>query len=591
MTIEIALVLGIIIIVAILFAIDRFSPDVIALGVMAVLVISGLIPLKRALQGIGSEAFLLVLGLLVMTAALEKTGFVNMVGSWVADKAGRSQRRFLLVTILSAAAMSAVMSNTGATAFFLPIVIGISRTLKISRSKLLMPLAFSTILASSVTLVATTTNIVVSGILEGEGFPPLGMFELARVGVPILLSGIVYLIAAGRNMIPDRPYDEPFSVDANVRNYLTEVSIPADSKFCGLTVAQAALGRDFDLTILRIRKDNRMFLVPSASTVLEAGDVLLVEGDRDGLLELGQESGLELKPRSEIDKDEVRSERVSLFEVILLPRSPMIGQTLKKLDFRRSSGLQVLGINRSGRTIRKKLSEVRLEVGDQLLLHGSRLSAAAMDKDGIFRLLHVIREDDHEPQKALFSAGVFLLVLLLAALNIFPVALSALIGMLVVFSTSCITPEEAYRAVNWKVLLLIGGMLALGLAVQDSGTAEFLANTIVSAADGRHVSWLLGGFFLLTMVLSQPMSNQAAAAVVVPVAIQTAVQLGLNPRSFAVMIALGASCSFLTPLEPACMMVYGPGNYRFKDFLKIGFPLTIVIFLIAMFLVPIFWPL
>ncbi len=591
MTFEIGLVIAIIIIVAILFATDRFSPDVMALGVMAFLVISGLLPLERALQGIGSEAFLLILGLLVMTAALEKTGFVDLVARWIEKRAQGNARQFKIIIILAAAFMSTFMSNTGATAFLLPMVIVISRTMGISHSKLLMPLAFSSILASSVTLVSTTTNIVVSGILEDEGLAPLGMFELAPVGIPILLIGIAYLLLLGARIIPDRPYSEPFSVDASVRNYLTEIVIPPGSKYEGLTISEAGLGRDLDLTILRIAKNKRTFLVPNGHTRLANGDVMLVEGDRDGLLKLGEDSGLELKPKNDIADEDLMSERVSLFEVILLPNSPMVGRTLKQIDFRRTSGLQVLGINRSGQTIRRKLSEVRLAVGDQLLLHGSRLSAAALDRNGTFRLLQSLGTEPFEKRNAIISAGIFALVLLIAAFKIVPVSIAALVGMLAVFFTGCISTEEAYDKVNWQVLFLIGGMLALGIAVQDSGTAAYLAHSIVSLTRGMHGYWLLGGFFVLTMILSQPMSNQAAAAVVVPVAIQTAAQLGYDPRSFAVMIALGASCSFLTPLEPACMMVYGPGNYRFTDFLKAGLPLTIIIFFIALFMVPIIWPL
>ena len=591
MTIEIGLVLGIVGITMVLFSIEKIAPDVIALGVIVILVLSGLLPLERALAGIGSEAFILILGLLVMTAGLEKTGVVDMAGDWIVRKAGHDTNRFLLIIMLAAAGLSALMSNTGATAFFLPVVIGMARNKKISRSILLMPLAFASILASSVTLIATTTNIVVSGVMEEDGLLPLGMFELTPVGLVILILGIVYLLTIGRKLIPDRPYEEPFSAEASVRNYLTELVVPEGSNLLGKTLAQAALGRDLDLTVLRISKNKRSFLVPTASTILGTGDVLIVEGNRDGLLNIPEKTGLELKPQSDIVYQEVQSKEISLFEVILLPRSPLIGRTLKQLDFRRNYGLQVLGINRSGRTIRRKLSAVRLSVGDQLLLHGSRVSAIALDQSSTFRLLHVIRAEKRDPKRAIVSGAVFLGVLTFAALNLISVPIAAIIGMLLVFILGCITPEEAYQMVNWRVLILIGGMLALGIAIQDTGTASYLSDWIITFTHGMDSKWLLGGFFLLSMLLSQPMSNQAAAVVVVPIAIQTAMQLGLNPRSFAVMITLGASCSFLTPLEPSCMMVYGPGNYRFIDFLKVGIPLTVIIFFTALVMVPILWPL
>ena len=591
MTIEVGLVLGIIGITMVLFSIEKIAPDVIALGVIVILVLSGLLPLERALAGIGSEAFMLILGLLVMTAGLEKTGVVDMAGDLIIRKVGHDANRFLLIIMLAAAGLSALMSNTGATAFFLPIVIGMARNMKVSRSKVLMPLAFASILASSVTLIATTTNIVVSGLMEDEGMLPLRMFELTPVGLVILILGIVYLLTVGKKLIPDRPYEEPFSTEASVRNYLTELVVPEGSNLRGMTLAQAALGRDLDLTVLRISKDKRSFLVPTANTTLGTGDVLIVEGNRDELLDIQEKTGLELKPRNDIANQDVQSEEISLFEVILLPRSPLIGRTLKQLDFRSHYGLQVLGINRSGRTIRRKLSEVRLSVGDQLLLHGNRVSAVALDQSSAFRLLHVIRSEEHDLKRAIISGAVFLGVLGLAAMNLISVVIAAIVGMLLVFILGCITPEEAYQMVNWRALILIGGMLALGIAIQDTGTASYLSKWIITFTHGMDPKWLLGGFFVLSMLLSQPMSNQAAAVVVVPIAIQTALQLGLNPRSFAVMITLGASCSFLTPLEPSCMMVYGPGNYRFIDFLKVGMPLTVIIFFTALIMVPIIWPL
>jgi len=520
----------------VLFSIEKIAPDVIALGVIVILVLSGLLPLERALAGIGSEAFMLVLGLLVMTAGLEKTGVVDIAGNWIVHKAGHDANRFLLIIMLAAAGLSALMSNTGATAFFLPVVIGMARNMKVSRSKVLMPLAFASILASSVTLIATTTNIVVSGLMEDEGMLPLRMFELTPVGLVILMLGIVYLLTVGKKMIPDRPYEEPFSTEASVRNYLTELVVPEGSNLCGMTLAQAALGRDLDLTVLRISKDKRSFLVPTANTTLGTGDVLIVEGNRDELLDIHEKTGLELKPRNDIANQDVQSEAISLFEVILLPRSPLIGRTLKQLDFRSHYGLQVLGINRSGRTIRRKLSEVRLSVGDQLLLHGNRVSAMALDQSSAFRLLHVIRTEEHDLKRAIVSGAVFLGVLGLAALNMISVPIAAIIGMLLVFILGCITPEEAYQMVNWRALILIGGMLALGIAIQDTGTASYLSEWIITFTHGMDPKWLLGGFFILSMLLSQPMSNQAAAVVVVPIAIQTALRLGLNPRSFAVMM-------------------------------------------------------
>jgi di/tricarboxylate transporter len=261
------------------------------------------------------------------------------------------------------------------------------------------------------------------------------------------------------------------------------------------------------------------------------------------------------------------------------------------LRFRERFGLQVLAINRHGETILRKISQIPLHLGDILLIQGNRANIAALEEDAAIRVLDKIEKKLPNARRAPIAIAAFILTLALGTFELIPFPAVLFLGVLVVFVTRCITPEEAYREVEWKALMLIGSMLAVGSALEYTGAARFLAMGIVDMFGETHPIWLLSGFFLLTMLLTQPMSNQAAAVVVVPIAIQTALQLGLNPRAFAMMIAVGASCSFLTPLEPACLMVYGPGRYRFMDFLKVGSILTLLIYLIAILMVPIFWPL
>jgi di/tricarboxylate transporter len=281
-----------------------------------------------------------------------------------------------------------------------------------------------------------------------------------------------------------------------------------------------------------------------------------------------------------------------LVEVILLPQSPLIGRTLKELDFRQRYGLQVLGIHRRGKTIYRKLSQVPLRTGDQLLVQGSRTDIASLDQDNTFHILGSVEHKRLNLQNAPAAIAIFVGALAVAAFNLVPLPVAVLMGTLMAFVTRCITPNEAYREVEWRAVIVIGCMLALGSAMQYTGTAEFLAGQIVTPlAQGAHPVWLLTAFFVLTLLLTQPMSNQAAAIVVVPVAVQAALQLGLNPRTFCTMIAVGASCSFITPLEPACLIVYGPGRYRFADFAKVGSLLTVLVYLLAIVLVPLIWPL
>jgi di/tricarboxylate transporter len=282
---------------------------------------------------------------------------------------------------------------------------------------------------------------------------------------------------------------------------------------------------------------------------------------------------------------------VGLVEVILLPRSPLIGRTLRGYQFRERHGLQVLGLSRLGEVAGRKLSQVSLRLGDVLLVQGQRANIAALASGNVFRVLSAVEDKRPNVRRAPLAVAIFVGALLAATFNWLSLPVALLAGAFLAFVTRCITPEEAYREVEWKVLILIGCMLALGTAMTHTGAAELVAGWVARATAGASPMWLLTGFFVLTVVLTQPMSNQAAAVVVLPVALQTAVQLDLNPRTFAMMIAVAASCSFLTPLEPACLLVYGPGRYRFIDFVRVGALLTVIIFLIALVLVPLVWPL
>jgi di/tricarboxylate transporter len=590
MDLQIILLLCILFVAILLFSFEWVSADVVALGVLVTLILTRLLPAEQAFAGFGSDTVIMILGLLILTAALARTGVVEMVGRTILSRTGENPQRLLVVIIFSAAALGAIMSNTAATAFFLPIVIGISRRARLSPSKLLMPLAFATILSSSITLISTSTNIVVSGMITSYEMAPIQMFELAPVGLPIALVGLIYMLTLGRRIIPERSQAEELTGEFGLRPYLTEIVILPESPLIGKTLAQSRLGRDLDLTVLRIERGKQQYIAPQANLVLQENDVLLVEGIREQILKIKNTGGINIKADVKFSDPDLQVEDSRLVEAILMPRSPLIGRTLKRLHFRDRHGLQVLAINRHGETIRNKISEVVLRMGDVLLLQGHRSNIAALEGSRLLNVLGAVEENALHVRRAPLAIGIFIGAIAAGTINLIPFPVAVLLGALLAFVTRCITPEEAYREVEWKILILIGSMLAVGAAMENTGTAVFLSGQIVRLVGQAHPVWLLGAFFLLTVLLTQPMSNQAAAVVVVPVAIQTALQLGLNPRTFAVMIAVAASTSFLTPLEPACMIVYGPGRYRFMDFFKVGSLLTGIIFLIALLLVPSIWP-
>ena len=587
MTLSIGLVLLIVVLAVVAFAIEIVSADVVGLGVLLALVATGILTPAQGMSGFGSDAVLMIFGLLVMTAALARTGVVDVVGRMLVRRGQDKPGRLAVWIMVATGTLSSFISNTAATAFFLPVAMGIARRTHASPSRFLLPLAFASILASSVSLVSTSTNIVVNDLMKDAGMAEMGLFELAPVGVPILVIGLLYMALVGRRLIPVREGDESTLLGA--RAYLAELVVHADSPFAGKTLAESRIGSDLGLTVLRIVRKGSGHLVPIASTRLEGDDVLLVEGARDDVLRVREVGGIDIRADVKIGDASVQDEDVGLVEAVLLPTSVLLGRTLRGVRFRERFGLQVLALEREGRVL-QKLADVRLRLGDLLLVQGPRTDLRAVEAARAFRVLGAVETKRPVVRRAGIAVSIFVLVLAVAGLRIVALPIAALLGAFLVFATRCITPEEAYREVDWKVVILIGSMLSLGTAMQVSGAADWLAGRVVDVV-GTSGTSLLSGFFALAVLLTQLMSNQAAAIVVLPVALQVAAKVGHDPRPFAVIVAVAASCSYLTPLEPSCLMVYGPGRYRFADFLRVGAPLTLLIYGIAITLVPRLWPL
>lgn len=590
MTVEIAAFLALFVIALLLFTFEWFSPDVTALGLMLALIVTGLLPTDQAFAGFGSQTVLMILGLLILTETLIRTGLVDMTGRWILQLVGTDVKRLRWLMLIFPAAVSAVISNTAAAAFFLPIALGLARRARISASYLLMPLAFAAILAGSVTLIGTSTNLVVSGLMEQSQMPPLGMFELTPVGLPILVVGLLYMAFIGRHLIPDRigPQSDARPFDEDL--YFTEITIPAGSPYIGATIEESPIMADLRLGALGLQRDKEM-LKPLADTVLQAGDALLVEGRRADILRIPRMPGIEISGRIEELDEYIQAGNWQVAEVVLLPGSRLVGRTIKGLRLRERYKMQILAVNQAGEIRYSKIGRLTLNLGDVLLVQMPADNLRLLEGERMFRVLDILETPTNGGgRQALLASAVFAGALGLAVFNVLPIAVAVLLGALMMFLTRSITPEEAYRGVEWKTLILIGSMLAFGQAMQTTGAADYLAGLIIDLPGVDSPFWLLTLFFFLAMLLTQPMSNQAAAAVLVPIAIQTAVLLGYNPRSFAVMIALAASCSFITPLEPACVIVYGAGRYRFIDFIKVGGLLTLLVYAIAIALVPIIWP-
>ncbi|HLV37599.1 MAG TPA: SLC13 family permease [Spirillospora sp.] len=587
MTPEIAGFLLIFVAALVLFSREFFPPDVTALGLMLTLVVTGLLPVQAAFAGFGSDTVLMILGLLLLTEALERTGVVDMAGQFLVRFVGSGPERLQLLLLAGPGLLSSLMSNTASAAFFLPVALGLARRAKLSASKLLMPIAFASILASSVTLIATSTNLVVSGVMQQHNLAPLGMFELTPVGVPILIAGLLYMWFIGRRIIPDRTGvpNDPEYFDGSL--YFSEITILPDSPEVDKTIEQSIIMQELNLGVLRLQRGGN-FIKPLANTVIEPGDTLFVEGRREDILKIQTTPGLTVKGAMQTLASYLQEQKAQIAEVVLLPGSPLVGRTIKGLQLRERYRMQILAINQGGKISYSKIGRRVLRLGDILLIQMPEENLKLLESERLFRVLDIIETAQRNPARARLAIAIFVGALGLAVFNIFPIAVAVMIGALFAFLTRCITPEEAYRRIEWKTVILIGSMLAFGQAMQLTGTADYLAGWIARLPGADSPIGLLSFFFFLGVVLTQPMSNQAVAAILVPIAIQTALLLGYNPRPFAIMIAVAASASFITPLEPACVIVYSAGKYRFMDFVRVGALLTLVVYAIAIVLVPTF---
>ncbi len=589
MTPEIIACLAILAIAIAAFAWDRLPADVIALGVMLAVIATGLLPADKAFAGFSSDTVMMILGLLIMTVGLVQTGVVEIAGRYVFEFAGRNPAVFLPLIMVSVAVLSAFTSNTAATAFFVPLVIGYAAKIGTSPSRFLLPLAFSSILTSSVTLISTSTNLIVSDLFTNYRQAPMGMFEMAPVGIPIAVAGILYVWLVGVRLIPQRENQKP-EEKIGERTYQADIMVAEDSPLIGKSLKDAHLTEDAGLSVVKVLRGGTAHRRAALETLeLAASDELFIEGLRADLLKIKDIKGLDFKADVHLaNPDEEEKEEKTIVEGVLLPRSPLIGRSLRSLAFKERYGLEVLAIHRAG-SLPSSISSARLRMGDVLLLQGTPQDVKSLEQGNLFNIFGSVQEERLNRGHAPIAAAIFLLAIIAATMKLTSLPVAMLGGAFLMLLTRCLSPEDAYRQIEWKALILIGALLSLGAAMEASGAGKFLAQQLIGIVGAESRYALLTCFFVLTVALTQPMSNQAAALVVFPIAMQTAMEIGANPRTFGMMVAVAASCSYLTPLEPSCLMVYGPGKYQFFDFFKVGAPLTLIIYALAILLVPMVW--
>ncbi|EYB68386.1 citrate transporter [Deinococcus phoenicis] len=564
----------------VLFATEWLPVDVTALLLLGALLALGLLSPKAAFAGFGSDTVLTLASLFILTRVLLRAGVIEWVGQTLARRA-RNAGGMIRGMLSAVAGVSAFTSNTATTAVFLPVVTGLARRAGIAPSRVLMPLAFSSILGGTITVIGTSTNLVVSGALPATGLKPLGFFELAWVGLPVAVVGLLYLFFVAPRLLPA----QDAALEESLRAYLADLTVAPGSPLAGQTLRETGLGRDHGLTVVAVRRGSDTLYAPGPDFRVQEDDTLAVEGPPDRILTGKSTLGVFSKSEQKLQADGTAP--VRLVEAVVLPGSPLTGRTLREARFRERYGVSVLALHRRARTV-ERLAGLRVQVGDVLLVQGSADRIAGLGD--YLTVLGDLTEAQRDLRKAPLALLLFGGAVLAGGLGLVPLSVAVVIAVALALALHLVTPEEAYRAVEWPVIVLVACMLAFGTAFEATGAAKVLTGALSGVLEPLGPYGLLAALFAVTVALTQPMSNQAAALVMLPLAVGTAKALGYDPRPFVIAITIAASNSFITPLEPSCMLVYGPGRYRFLDFVRVGTGLTLVTFAVALLVIPRVWP-
>ncbi|HSN76102.1 MAG TPA: SLC13 family permease [Anaerolineae bacterium] len=600
---DLVITLLILFVAAVLLLSDRVRADLVALLVAVALGVSGVLAPREAFSGFSSSAVVTMAAIFVLVAGLQVTGVTSQAGRLLQRLAGADERRLLVAVMAIGALLSLFMNNIAAAAILLPAVSGLASRTQVRLSRLLMPLAFATILGGMATLF-TTTNIIVSGLLRSQGLPGFGVLDFLPVGGPMALAGIVFVILVGVRLLPARQgmdgrlpaaTGHPDLVGVyRLDERLFRARVPAGSVLIGRPIAASPLRERFGVTVVALERNGALIPVTSPETIVAQDDVIVLEGDLDEFSRRDVEPHLEILPTRQWTERDLETDAVVVVEAVLAPRSGLLGQTLRAARFRDKYGMAVLGIWRQGRPLRTNLGDLPLQFGDALLLQGPRERVPLLETEPDLIILagEAERGPALMPDKGRLAVGVMAVTLALATVNPTLVGEIMLAGALAMVLVRLLTMDQVYNAIEWRSIFLVAGLLPLGLAMAESGAAALLAERLVAWLNPLGPASSAAGLALLAVLLTQVINGAAVASVIAPVAIQAAQQTGLDPRALAMGVALACSMAFMTPLGHAVnVLIMGPAGYRFGDFFRIGLPLTVVVFIVLMALLPMLWPL
>lgn len=584
------IVIGLLVVAVVAFATEKISVDLVTLGLLCVLVLSGILRVDQAFGGFGDRVIILLAAIFVIGAALRETGVLDALGGTLASCLGGRPIWLMTGLMVVVAAISAFMNNTTVTAVFVGPVIGLARKVRIAPSRLLMPLAFASILGGTCTLIGTSTNVAVSGAMTKLGMQPLGMFEFTQIGIATVMVGILYMAFIGSRMVPERDGGDGKTSDI-MRQYLAEVVILRNSPLIG----QKAFDSDFsalEFQVLKIRREGQM-VDAGPHELLAEGDIVLVAGKVENLIKVKKIEGIDILEDVALRSAGVNTKNAQVAEVVLTPRCGFVGQSMRESSFRQRSGLSVMALMRGDSSLMHHMGDEKLQAGDLMLLQGPAERFKAFEEAGEMVLINQHQFSAETRRKGFALLAAFVLAVAVSSIwhDYVPETIAFVVVALLAVFMRCIKLETAYGNIDWRLLILIGGMMAFGEAMNASGAAEMIAESITTWMKPFGVFGVFAGFCILTVILTQPMSNAAAALVVLPVALEAAATMEASQRAFAIGVMLSASVSVLTPFEPSCILVYGPGKYRFSDFIKVGGGMTAAMLIVVLAMVPMIWPL
>ncbi|WP_121302151.1 SLC13 family permease [Haloarcula quadrata] len=616
-------VFAVIVAALVLFATEALPVDVTAIAVMVALMLAepvtvlatdlgllaepvyvlhqagdGISPLDRGLSGFALTATITVLAMFILSDGVQRTGIVQILGAKIASLTGDSETKQLSATVGLVAPISGFINNTAAVAILLPMVTDIAHKGKLSPSKLLLPLSYASMFGGMLTLIGTSTNILASQLSAELIDQPFSMFEFTQLGIIVTVIGTVYLLTVGRYLVPSRiPVEEDLTEEFEMGEYLTEVVVREDSPLIGQTVDEALRVSAFDVDIVQLVREKRTFLEPLGQKSIRAGDVFAVRTDRDTLVDLLDVEGLDIIPDVEVDDAELETanERKNLVEVVVAPGSSLIGETLVSTNFRQRYDATVLALRHGQELYRQRMDHVTLRIGDTLLVQATPESIDRLNRNNDFIVAQEVARPDFRRSKIPVAIGIVAAVVGVAALTPVHIVISALGGALAMVLTGCLRPPELYDAVQWDVIFLLAGVIPLGTALQETGGADLLAELFVMGAGsvltaGGGLAVVLGLMYLVTALLTNIISNNASVVLMIPVAIETAQQLNASAFAFVLAVTFAASTAFMTPVGyQTNLLVYGPGGYRFTDYLKVGAPLQAVFAVATTLGIAYFW--